>query len=191
MCGELRVNNDHHKEFAKTNSSIWFLSPVVSKGKAVNLLIIDEAAFIKDMGDHWKAIYPVLSSSSDGRCITLSTVNGVGNWFHEVWTDPDKNQFKQIVVDYREHPEYQKPEWVEEMKKNLGIPGFRQEVECEFTVPTYEEIIETVSNMTDMELAERLKVIFIQCISSNNFEAKIASEELLRRFLKHTSSKLK
>jgi phage FluMu gp28-like protein len=47
-------------------------------------LIIDEAAFIEKMDDHWKAMYPTLSTG--GNCIAISTVNGIGNWYEETYT---------------------------------------------------------------------------------------------------------
>ena len=43
------------------------------------MLIIDEAAHVENMSELWTGLYPTLSTG--GRCIALSTPNGVGNWF--------------------------------------------------------------------------------------------------------------
>ena len=43
--------------------------------------LIDEAAHVEKLGELWTALYPTLSTG--GRCIALSTPNGVGNWFHQ------------------------------------------------------------------------------------------------------------
>ena len=53
--------------------------------QALSLLALDEAAFIPDMEELWTGIYPTISTG--GRCIALSTPNGVGNWFHTTYVD--------------------------------------------------------------------------------------------------------
>jgi len=50
---------------------------------ALSLLVIDEAAFVDNLDQIWMAMYP--SISVDGCCIAISTHNGVGNWFCQMW----------------------------------------------------------------------------------------------------------
>ena len=71
-----------------------------------SLLIVDEAAFIEHIETIWAAVYPILSTG--GRAIILSTVNGVGNWYHDTYLDTigEKNSFKNIEIVWQEHPEY-------------------------------------------------------------------------------------
>jgi hypothetical protein len=124
--------NDHLKMFTETGSAIKFHSPVSARGKAVTFLIVDEAAFIPDMETHWKAMWPVLSTG--GSCTLVSTVNGIGNWYHQVYVEAkeNRNRFHIIDLDYWEHPDYNNTDWVAEQKAQLGEKGFLQEVLREF-----------------------------------------------------------
>lgn len=124
--------NDHLKMFTETGSALKFYSPEAARGKSVTFLIIDEAAFIDDMEKHWKAMWPVLSTG--GSCTLVSTVNGLGNWYHHQYIEAKekRNKFHIIDLDYWEHPDYNNPGWVEEQKAQLGEKGFLQEVLREF-----------------------------------------------------------
>lgn len=124
--------NDHKKMFVQTGGSLQFYSPEAARGKSATFLIIDEAAFIDDMDKHWKAMYPMLSTG--GSCTLVSTVNGVGGWYHGMYINgKDKNNnFHVIDLDYWEHPDYNDEDWVEDQRRQLGDKGFRQEVLREF-----------------------------------------------------------
>jgi hypothetical protein len=125
-------NNDHEKEFKETNGTMWFYTCEAARSKAITFLIIDEAAFIKGMDEYWKGIFPVLSAG--GRCAVISTVNGIGNWYEETFhrAQDKKNQFHVIELDYREHPDYNNPEWEKKMRSNLGDKGWVQEILRQF-----------------------------------------------------------
>lgn len=123
--------NDHLKQFPDTGGNFQFYSPEAARGKSITFLIIDEAAFIPDMHDHWKAMWPTLSNG--GSCVLVSTVNGIGNWYEETYSaaKEGKNKFHIIDLDYWEHPEYSEknnPDWVSEQKAQMGERGFLQEV---------------------------------------------------------------
>ena len=120
--------NEHEKRFTTTNSKLMFHTPAAARGKAITILIIDEAAFIPDMEKHWKAMYPVISTG--GSCIVVSTVNGLGNWYQKAYYDAKskKNKFNIIDLDYWWHPAYNNPAWVRDQKAQLGEKGWLQEV---------------------------------------------------------------
>ena len=123
--------NDHLKQFPDTGGALQFFSPEAARGKSVTFLIIDEAAFIPDMENHWKAMWPVLSTG--GSCVLVSTVNGLGNWYEMTYTGAKegKNMFHVIDLDYWEHPDYSpknNPNWEKEQRSQLGEKGFMQEV---------------------------------------------------------------
>lgn len=124
----MKNDNDHEKEFADTRSVLWFYTCAAARSKALTYLIIDEAAFIPNMEEHWKAMYPTLSTG--GNCIVISTVNGIGNWYEQTWhrAEDKKNQFHIIDLDYHEHPDYCSPEWEKKMRANLGEKGWAQEI---------------------------------------------------------------
>lgn len=129
---QMRNDNDHEKEFVETNSVMWFYTPEASRGKAVTFLIVDEAAFVPRMEEHWKAIYPVIQTG--GACAIISTVNGIGNWYEETFTraKDSQNQFHVIELDYKEHPDYNNPEWERKTRANLGEKGWLQEILRQF-----------------------------------------------------------
>ncbi|KKK97350.1 hypothetical protein LCGC14_2653620, partial [marine sediment metagenome] len=69
-------------------------SPTAGRSEALTLLVLDEAAFIDKIDDIWAAAQPALSTGGD--VVVLSTPNGIGNWFHELWQKAElkQNDFK-------------------------------------------------------------------------------------------------
>ncbi len=120
--------NDHQKHFPETGGKMTFGTPERARGLAITYLILDEAAFIPDMDDHWKAIYPTLSGG--GNCIVVSTVNGLGNWYEKMYHKSKRigKPFHIIDLDYTDHPEYNDPAWIADQKAQLGEKGWLQEV---------------------------------------------------------------
>lgn len=125
-------DNAHEKHFMDTGSQMIFMSPVACRSRAADWLVLDECAFIPKMDDWWQCIYPTLCNG--GKCIALSTPNGRGNWFEKTYTGAQegKNMFHVVDVNYMEHPDYQSEEWAAQMKKNLGLVGWTQEVLASF-----------------------------------------------------------
>ena len=58
--------------------------------KHCRLLVIDEAAHIDGLDELWTGLYPTISTG--GRCIAISTPNGVGDWFHETYVGAESNE---------------------------------------------------------------------------------------------------
>jgi hypothetical protein len=129
---QMDKDNEHEKIFGETNGSIEFWTCEAARSKSLTYLIIDEAAFIKGMEEHWKSMYPTLATG--GNCIVISTVNGVGNWYEEWYhaAVQGKNSFHVIDLNYQENPEYNNPSWVKEMRGNMGERGWKQEVLGDF-----------------------------------------------------------
>lgn len=120
--------------FQESNSWMHLHVPKIGIGKRIDYLILDEAAFIKDMEKYWRAYFPCLSQ--EGKCFAVSTTNGVGNWYYDIFHHAQEkmNDFRIIEANYWEHPEYDSQEWVEKMKQNLGTEGFQQEVLTNFFI---------------------------------------------------------
>lgn len=138
---EMGKNNDHEKEFFDTNSSINFQSPKSVRSMSLTLLIVDEAAFIQNMEVLWAGMMPALSAG--GSCVVISTVNGIGNWYEEMYhkSVDGKTDFHVIDIDYTEHPDYCQPDFAPKMRANLGEKRWLQEFERSFlgTGETYIE----------------------------------------------------
>jgi hypothetical protein len=79
------------------------------RGSTPSLIIIDEAAFNEYMNDIWKSIEPALDKGGD--CIIISTTNGVGNWYHNVYTKAEngENTFHPIFIPWWRYPDRSNP----------------------------------------------------------------------------------
>jgi hypothetical protein len=134
MKPEMEKNNDHQKIFSDTGCKLFFYTPEAARGRSITYLILDEAAFIPQMEKHWKAMFPTISTG--GHCICVSTVNGVGNWYYDIFKGaekrPPQNDFNIIELDYWEHPDYDDEDWVRQTRAQLGEKGWLQEVMRDF-----------------------------------------------------------
>lgn len=128
----LQEDSNHEKHFAITNSILKFYTPEAARGKSLTILIVDEAAFINDMETYWGDMYPTIGTG--GKAIIISTVNGMGNWYERTYhlAQVGRKEFYVVDLDFWEHPEYVKPKWIQEMKKNLGDKLFAQEILRDF-----------------------------------------------------------
>lgn len=103
-----------------------------ARSEAVSLLVIDEAAFIEKIEEIFTAAQQTLATG--GRCIAISTPNGVGNWFHKEFTRAQigENKFTPIALPWTVHPE-RNQDWREEQTAQLGVRAAAQECDCDFT----------------------------------------------------------
>ena len=129
---EVTINNKTKLELSN-GSKIHGVptSKDAGRSQALSLLILDEAAHVEDMDDLWTGLLPTISTG--GRCIALSTPNGVGNWFHQTWVKAlnSENDFIPIKLPWTVHPE-RDDAWFEREKQNMGPREIAQEYECDF-----------------------------------------------------------
>jgi hypothetical protein len=116
------------------------------RSEAVSLLLIDEAAFIDNIGEIWASAQQTLATG--GGCIALSTPYGTGNWFHQTWTRAEaaQNEFLPIKLPWYVHPERDEA-WRKRQDELLGDPRMAaQECDCDFStsgdIVFYPEYIE-------------------------------------------------
>lgn len=107
-----------------------------ARGESINCLLIDEAAFIpaEFMNDFWESVFPVITSSKKSKIFMLSTPNGVGNLFYNIYTDSldGGNGWHNERVDWWEVPGRDE-KWKEMTVKALGsVDAFNQEYGNEF-----------------------------------------------------------
>lgn len=62
--------------------SAFASSPDAVRGQSFALLYLDEAAFIENFEETWKAILPVISSGRRSKIILTSTPNGLNHWYN-------------------------------------------------------------------------------------------------------------
>jgi len=106
-------------------------SPTAGRSEALSLLILDEAAFIEYIDEIWVAAQQTLATGGD--CIVLSTPNGIGNWFHKMWTDAEDgiNGFATMKLPWYVHPERDQM-WRDEQDLKLGKRKAAQECDADF-----------------------------------------------------------
>ena len=128
------ISVDNRTSFELSNgSSIKAASTSGDAGRseALSLLVLDEAAHIEGLDELWTGLYPTLSTG--GRCIALSTPNGVGNWFHKTCADATagSNNFNLTTLMWDVHPE-RSEDWFKKETKNMSKRQIAQELECNF-----------------------------------------------------------
>ena len=76
------------------------------RGMSVNLLFLDEFAFVEKAAEFYTSTYPVVSSGVDTKVIITSTANGVGNQFEKIWTGAVQgvNEYKPFRVEWWDVP---------------------------------------------------------------------------------------
>ena len=127
------VENNKLSLIFKNGSQIKAIASNESAGRseALSLLILDEAAFIDKIDTIWTAAQQTLATG--GRCLAISTPNGVGNWFHKTWIDAQDgvNKFNTVKLHWSAHPERDQS-WRDEQDKNLGPSQAAQECDADF-----------------------------------------------------------
>ena len=129
------------------------------RSEAVSLLIVDEAAFIEQIGEIWASAQQTLATG--GGAIVLSTPYGTGNWFHKTWVSAEnkENDFLPIKLPWFVHPE-RNEEWRKRQDELLGDPRLAaQECDCDFStsgdVVFFPEWVEFINQTTIQEPLER------------------------------------
>jgi len=132
QIAEVQVDNRNSFELSN-GSQIKASSTSADAGRseALSLLVVDEAAHVEGLEELWTGLYPTLSTG--GRCIALSTPNGVGNWFHKTYIDAaaSKSNFHPIKLLWDIHPD-RNDEWFVKETKNMSRRQIAQELECNF-----------------------------------------------------------
>ena len=127
------VENNKLSLIFKNGSQIKAIASNESAGRseALSLLILDEAAFIDKIDTIWTAAQQTLATG--GRCLAISTPNGVGNWFHKTWQDAQDgvNKFNTIKLHWTCHPE-RNEDWRREQDRILGPSQAAQECDADF-----------------------------------------------------------
>src|SRR6056300_1149258 len=98
------------------------------RGLSVNLLYLDEFAFVERASEFYTSTYPVVSAGSDTKIIVTSTANGIGNTFYKIWEGAVQgiNEFNSFRVDWWDVPGRDK-EWKKQTISNTSQLQFDQE----------------------------------------------------------------
>jgi hypothetical protein len=118
------------------------------RSEALSLLIIDEAAFVPGFDELWTGLAPTIQAG--GSVIILSTPNGVGNKFHQIFVEAEAgtNNFHPTTLMWWRHPEH-----VNGLEDDPDRPGFK-------TSPWFRGEIKR-DNMSPRDVAQELECNFL------------------------------
>ena len=112
------------------NSRIIASSTTASsiRGMSMNLVYLDEFAFVDRDVEFYTSTYPVISSGETTKVIITSTRNGVNNMFNQIYEGAmnGTNEFKPFRVDWWDVPG-RDDKWKEETIRNTSEMQFNQE----------------------------------------------------------------
>jgi hypothetical protein len=104
------------------------------RGYSINLLFIDEAAFIENWDSFFTSVYPTISSGKESKIVLVSTPNGL-NHFYSLWVNAreKRNGYVPIEVTYDKVPG-RDAAWKEQTlaSMNFDVAKFEQEYCVEF-----------------------------------------------------------
>ena len=98
------------------------------RGMSVNLLFLDEFAFVERANEFYTSTYPVVSAGKETKVIITSTANGIGNTFHKIWEGAVQgiNEFTPFTVNWYDVPGRDE-EWKAQTIANTSQLQFDQE----------------------------------------------------------------
>ena len=126
-----KLTTDSVTEMVFDNGSrIYSLPATAGRSFACSLLVLDEAAFCRNIDELWAETFPTLATGGD--CIVISTVNGTsgkGRWFFETWRDAEagENDFNAIRLYWFDNPDFNE-KWLEMQFRQLKARRFKQEI---------------------------------------------------------------
>ena len=119
-----------------TRIGISTTTGTAARGQSVNVLILDELAFIEPhlVDEFWKSVYPIISSSKKSKIFIASTANGTGNLFYRLYDEAmsGKSTWACDKILWNEIPGRDE-EWRRDTLSSIGsMEAFNQEFNCEF-----------------------------------------------------------
>ena len=119
--GNIEFGNDSKVVAAATSSSSI-------RGLSINMLYLDEFAFVDDAETFYTATYPVITSGKDSKVIITSTANGVGNMFHKIYESAvhEQSEYKDFTINWYDVPGRDEA-WKEQTIANTSEAQFEQE----------------------------------------------------------------
>jgi len=119
--GNIEFANDSKLVAAATSSSSI-------RGLSINLLYLDEFAFVENAEEFYTSTYPVVTSGANSKVIITSTANGVGNMFHKIYESAvhGNSEYKHFLINWFDVPG-RDDEWKKQTIANTSEAQFEQE----------------------------------------------------------------
>src|SRR5690606_31419280 len=124
-----KLLSEHQQRMDFDNGSVIKSLPSASdpaRGSSAYLIVVDEWAFLPNPEDAWASIEPV--ADIGGRIIGLSTANGSGNFFHNLWVGAQagENNFATMFYSWDAVDERDEA-WYESKKRSMTSWQLAQE----------------------------------------------------------------
>lgn len=132
--------------------------PNSARGQTIDFAILDEFSFVLPsiQEKFFTSSVPTIESRPNSKLLVVSTPNGVGDKFHEIWKDATSNQntvWSAFKIDWWERPDRDEA-WQQKALKTLGSQEkFDQEYGNRFTVSAGDKLI------TDKRILELKSVV--------------------------------
>ena len=119
--GSIEFSNDSKLVAAATSSSSI-------RGLSINLLYLDEFAFVENADEFYTSTYPVITSGKESKVIITSTANGVGNMFHKIYESAvqEQSDYKHFTINWWDVPDRDEA-WKKQTIANTSEAQFEQE----------------------------------------------------------------
>jgi len=125
--GSMELENNSRVIAAATSSD-------AIRGYSINLLFIDEAAFIENWDTFFTSVYPTISSGKESKIVLVSTPNGL-NHFYAIWQNAQENRngYAPIKVMWQDVPGRDE-KWRQDTLSSMNFDNekFEQEYCVEF-----------------------------------------------------------
>ena len=119
-----------------TTIGISTTTGTAARGQSINVLVLDELAFIEPhlVESFWKSVYPVISSSKKSKVFIASTANGTDNLFYKIWNGAieETNGWGFDRILWNEIPGRDEKWQIETMRTIGSQEAFDQEFGCQF-----------------------------------------------------------
>ena len=145
---------EHQQKMGFDNGSLVTSMPSASdpaRGESATLVVVDEWAFLPNPEEAWASIEPV--ADVGGRIIGLSTANGSGNFFHELWVGAEtgNNKFEPMFFPWSA-TEDRDDTWYESKKESMLAWQLAQE----YPSSPEEAFIKSGNPVFDLDVLEKM-----------------------------------
>lgn len=150
-----KQTTDHQLKMTFDNESSIESLPSGSdpaRGESVYAVFVDEWAFLPNPEEAWASIEPI--ADVGGRVMGLSTANGSGNFFHQLWVGSQTGTNKFVGIFYPWSADGERgDDWYEDKARNMQSWQLHQEY------PRYPEeaFIKSGNPVFDIDILDQLK----------------------------------
>lgn len=114
--------NETTLQFERRGSKITALPATEDAGRSesASLVIVDEAAFHPAAEANYSAYKPTVDAG--GKLIIVSTANGRGNWYHQMWSGAPANGFTPVFLPWTLRPGRDGDWWARQQAEYGAMP---------------------------------------------------------------------